>query len=86
MKPLHIKTNTVSRHRIDNVEHWDIDKVEIEIMAKKLPESLRLSCCEMIINLAIFISKHVEIARYNNGNRTFRSYYDRLVKVNDLLK
>lgn len=85
MKPLHIKTNTVSRSKITNCELWDVDKIVAELNVKKLPISLVVNGFEKIVNLRIFIDTNAEIAKHNNSNHNFKIYYDRLVKLNDLL-
>lgn len=66
-------------------ELWDIDKIMLELNAKDLPESIVLNGFEKIENLVKFMRCNEEIARHNNGNKTFRPYYDRLVKLNDYL-
>lgn len=86
MKPLYI--NQKSRSLLINrqCELWDIDKLESELNAKKLPESLRLSNFEMIDNMSKYIVKQISIVRNNNGNLTFQPYWERLQKVNEMFK
>lgn len=83
--PLYINSKSKSSYLTRRVVEWDIDKIEAELKAKKLPENLRLNSAEMINNLTKFIERHVNYARHNNGNATFRIYFHRLVIVNDLL-
>lgn len=85
MKPIYINQKTNSRHTKLDCKLWDIEKVMIELNAKILPENLQLSRFEMIKNVRKFIDSSADMARHNNGNIWFKSYFERLQKVNEIL-
>ena len=54
-----------------------MDKTSIEV-------PFRLSKCEKIINIDLFLKAHIEHLTNNSGKRIYKGYYDRLYKFYEL--
>ena len=56
-----------------------------ELKNKQIPQSIQLDKCTFINDVEKFIDSHVSILEHNKGNKTFVGYYNRLLKLNELL-
>lgn len=62
----------------DLIVYFDsMDKTAIEV-------PFRLSKCEKIINIEVFLKAHIEHLTNNSGKRIYKGYYDRLYKFYEL--
>jgi len=69
-------------------KNWDKDINELKEFFKAIPlpsGPYRLSNCETITNVPLFIENHLEIVRAQNGKPCYRPYLDRLNKLKLLL-
>ena len=48
-------------------------------------DEIEISPCETILNIELFDQTHLTAIKNNSGNKTFKPYYDRLVKLYKLL-
>lgn len=64
---------------------WNIE--ELEKFFENIPDQqIKLSKCENIISTKNFAENHLSIIKHNNGKKSFEPYYDRLLKLMNLLK
>lgn len=64
---------------------WNIE--ELEKFFEHIPDQqIRLSKFENIISTKKFVENHLSIIKHNNGKKSFEPYYDRLLKLMNLLK
>lgn len=64
---------------------WNIE--ELEKFFENIPDQqIRLSKFENIISTKNFVENHLSIIKHNNGKKSFEPYYDRLLKLMNLLK
>ncbi|MQY78045.1 MAG: hypothetical protein GH151_02450 [Bacteroidetes bacterium] len=69
-------------------ESWEQDITELEQFFKTvtLPNNpVRLSKCEVITDINKFIDSHIEVCKAQNGKPTYKSYFDRLVALKEIL-
>jgi hypothetical protein len=52
----------------------------------ELPKDFKLSECEVIVDVELFVETHISFLRANAGNRLFLPYYLRLDKLYKLIK
>ena len=62
-----------------------LNAIVAELKSKQIPQSIQLDKCTFINDVEKFIDSHVSILEYNKGNKTFVEYYNRLLKLNELL-
>jgi hypothetical protein len=63
-----------------------IDELEQYFKSVSLPEDIRLSRCEMVIDVPKFINSSLASCRANMGVKIFESAYDRLITLKELLQ
>lgn len=65
----------------------DSDIIDLETFFKgvDLPKHVKLDGCVTIVYVEKFIDSHLSVIRTNKGNKTFKIYYDRLIKLKELL-
>lgn len=56
----------------------------IDLKAIEVP--FKLSKCEKIMNVELFVKSHIEYLTNNSGKRIYKGYYDRLYKFYELTK
>lgn len=67
-------------------EFWNISELESFFENVTFPpHPFHLNPWTRIINPEQFVSTHLEIIRYNNGNQSFRPYFDRLIELKSVL-
>lgn len=72
---------------LKQVKPWDISEIEQFFQsAMFLAEPIRLNQCTMINNIHKFIDSHLEIVKANNGNPTYEPYFNRLIKLKEIIK
>lgn len=64
----------------------DIKEMEQFFKAASLPEEIELFPSQKIMDVPKFIDSHLAAARNNIGKNTFSAFYDRLVKLKELLQ
>ena len=65
---------------------WDITELEEFFKSTPIPDGpIILGPGETIINTHKFIDSHLAVIRRKNGIPTFRPYFDRLVKLKEIL-
>jgi hypothetical protein len=77
--------NTMAKSKTSN---WNAEIEEIETffaIHKDLPDSIRLSKAENIINVPLFLKSHLNSVKAQNGNPTFRATLERLLKLKTIL-
>ncbi len=58
-----------------------LEELERELESLTLPKAVRLSAQETCYNPKELVKTHLSILKHNSGNRIFKPYYDRLIKV-----
>ncbi len=66
-------------------DKWDVDSVEEQLKKVALPETINLEGGTVITDMKLFVDSHIKTARHNNGNPTYRPYYDRLLCLTKLI-
>jgi hypothetical protein len=69
-------------------ENWDkeINELEDYFKSAQIPEGdYKLSQCETIKNIQVFISSHLQTVKAQNGKPYFRPYLERLKKLKEKL-
>jgi len=66
---------------------WDpqIEELDIFFKTTKLPESIRLDKCSVIVDIPIFVKSHLSILRAQSGNTRYLPYMDRLNLLRSLV-
>ena len=60
-------------------ETWNIEGLEKFFVGKEFSiTELKLDSCTKVTDLNLFIESHLTIIRHNNGNPTYKQYYNRL--------
>lgn len=68
-------------------ETWNIDELEQFFNKIKISiQEIQLDQCTYITNIKQFVDSHIVITNHNNGNPTYKPYYNRLVKLQNKLK
>ena len=66
---------------------WEIADLEKFFNSALLPSgSFKLNQSTTITNIHLFIDSHLEIIRTNNGNKTYKPYFNRLIQLRGYLK
>ena len=67
---------------------WDkqIGVVEKFFALQKLPESIRLNAWSMITDTNLFITSHIGIVKYHNGENIYKPYLERLFELKKILE
>jgi hypothetical protein len=67
-------------------EHWPVEELEEFFMSIKIPnDPIKLNNCATITNIPVFISSHLNVVKSNNGIKAYKIYFERLLKVKELL-
>jgi hypothetical protein len=64
----------------------DINELEQFFKTVSLPKELQLTPDQKITDVKKFYENHLAAVRANIGKNTFNSFYDRLVKMKELLQ
>jgi hypothetical protein len=64
----------------------EIAELEQFFKSTTLPKEIQLTPAERIADVKKFISSHLEAVRANIGNNAFTSFFDRMVKLKELLQ
>ncbi len=65
---------------------WNISELEKLFLSNPIPETpIKLNQCETILNPKRYISVSIETLKANQGNPTFQSVYDNLIKVKEII-
>ena len=57
------------------------DKLKIRLRNGKFPKEIRLDKGSVITDVPKFIESHIKTLEANSGNKTFKPYYYRLIKI-----
>lgn len=52
----------------------------------ELPKTIELSKYEKINDVKLFVDSHIETLKFNTGNNRFLPYYERLLKLKNILE
>ena len=64
---------------------WDIEGMEEYFRKVNVPDRVTLSCCEVIVDAGKFIGSHIRTVRVHNGNKVYWPYFERLLKLREIL-
>ncbi|MEI7897707.1 MAG: DUF6371 domain-containing protein [bacterium] len=78
------------RLRYDRYEQplipWDITTVEQFFLQFPLPaHPIKLEQANYIFDVALFVETHLSVVKANNGNYTYKPYFDRLIQLKEIL-
>lgn len=63
----------------------NITTLEIELNKLKIPDVIQLDQATTITNCKECVKTHLEFLKHNSGKRVFLPYYDRLIKIYNLI-
>jgi hypothetical protein len=67
-------------------EKWEVEELEAFFKNRILPiDPIRLNQCEVITDVKKFIDSHLCIVKSNNGKIVFKPYFERLLKLKEIL-
>jgi hypothetical protein len=61
----------------------DFVQLEQELLLK-FDGPVRLSSCEVIVDIKKFVTSHIDYLKGNTGNKAYMSYYRRLMKLKNM--
>lgn len=65
---------------------WPIEDLEKYFSETKITESvIEMDPTYKIVNIPLFISTYLSIIKKHNGEKTYRPYYERLLKLKEYL-
>jgi hypothetical protein len=67
-------------------ELWDVEGLEDFFNSTILPaQPVKIDVCGTITDVCLFVNSHIATAKANNGNRTYLPYFERLLKLKNIL-
>jgi len=64
----------------------ELNELEQFFKSTTLPKEIQLTRDQRVSDVKKFIDSHLQVCRGNLNNKAFQSFYDRLVKLKDLLQ
>jgi len=88
LKTVESKPDTAPYYITRRKNDWNVEISEIEtwLSTTTLPTTpFRLSVCETIDNIQLFIEVNLLTAKSNNGNPAYRPYLDKIINLKNKL-
>ena len=72
----------------EQLEDWSVQIKELQLFfeSRELPKILKLAKNETILDVRSFVASHMSIVERNNGNKIFKPYLTRLIKIQTIIK
>lgn len=73
-------------NEMENTDNQNVEGLESFFREVELPTGpVRISECEVIVDVDLFINSHHEVLKENNGTWRFEACFDRMNKLKQIL-